>query len=86
MGFTYYCSEDYNKAIMWFHKVLYTTYNHAATYDGLGRALKAIGKRRAALQHCYKAVEIDPDNVVIRFNFSIMLHALRRYSRALQEF
>jgi len=59
--------------------------DHAMAHARLGMALCAKGAFKDGLPHLSKAVDLDPDNTSVRYNFAITLARLRQHSQAIPQ-
>jgi len=70
MGFACLDADKIDTAINHFKKVLEYTPDDPFTYDSLGFANFILGNKEKAIEYCQKAIKLDPNNLILKMNFS----------------
>eukprot|EP01119_Soliformovum_irregulare_P025422 TRINITY_DN9413_c0_g1_i2.p1 TRINITY_DN9413_c0_g1~~TRINITY_DN9413_c0_g1_i2.p1 ORF type:complete len:528 (-),score=128.85 TRINITY_DN9413_c0_g1_i2:80-1663(-) len=85
LGMIYFRQEKYDMAEYHFRRALQINSISSVLHCYLGVALKANKKREEALKYIDMAIEIDPYNILARYNRAVILASLEEYEMALQE-
>jgi len=79
------CGYWKNSIKLWSH-ALQATENNAKAHNNLGRALRAEGKIKEAIDHYDHAVRIAPDKAMVYFNRALAYASLGQHQRSIEDF
>lgn len=77
---------DLGKAVIQYRKAIALNHSYVEAYHRLALVLSALNRREEALDALQRAVQLAPDNVVLRNNFGFELMLSQRWSAAVQQF
>lgn len=87
LGIALFNLKDFDEAIKLLKQVLEKDVAvDAKTLVFLGEALFSVGNDEESLSAFQKALEIEPDNVIARYNYGTVLQELKQYEQALKEY
>ena len=87
LGVALYILKEYDEAVELLKQVrAQETTADAKTLGFLGEALFAVGKWEESSAAFQKALEIEPDNAINRYNHGSILQEIKQYERALKEY
>lgn len=87
LGIALFVLKDYDEAIELLKQVrAKESAPDVKTLVFLGEALFAVGKNEESLSAFQKALEIEPDNAIARYNYGSVLQELKQYEQAVKEY
>lgn len=82
LGISYITSGIYSDAVTAFQKSLELQPNFATGYSNLAQAHLMLGEIDKSESNHKKALELSPNNPIIRINYGVFLVKMKRYQRA----
>jgi tetratricopeptide (TPR) repeat protein len=86
MGYALYRVNRFEEAKRFFFRQLKKDDKSAEAYFYLGRISRASGKIEEAALYCCTALDVDPEDVLARFNLAVNLFALEQRVEALKQY
>lgn len=77
---------DYEKALYYYNKAIFTNNHYADYYNNRGTAMSALGYTQKALEDYNEAIRLKPDYVDAYNNRGILYDKLGQYPQAIQDY
>ena len=85
-GEIYYRTERYEEAEKVYREILSNNDFDASAYNNLGQTLWRMGKNEEALKQLLRSRELNPNNMVVYINLSVVYAALNQHEKAREMF
>lgn len=82
LGVLFYGNSDYDKAVDCFQAALTSRPNDPTLLNRVGATMANSGSPEAAIDYYYKALEVQPQNMRVRFNLSVAYMNIGCYKEA----